>query len=107
MYLIMGCFIDGISLTLVTIPFIAPLLNSLGFDLVWFGVMLVLLIEIGLVTPPVGLNLFVIQGIGGPKTAVADIFLGSVPFLVIALAMMGLTAAFPGIATFLPRAIGL
>lgn len=106
MYIVMGCFIDGISLTLVTIPFIAPLISSLGFDLVWFGVMLTLLIEIGLVTPPVGLNLFVIQGIGGPKTAVSDIFLGSFPFLLIALAMMGLTAAFPGIATFLPRAIG-
>jgi len=107
MYMIMGCFIDGISMMLMTIPFIVPLISNLGFDLVWFGVVLVLVIEIGLVTPPVGLNLFVLQGIGGPKTLLSDVFLGSLPFLVVTLIVIGLTTAFPRIVTFLPHAIGL
>jgi len=107
MYIIMGCFLDGISMMLVTLPFIIPVVGSLGFDLLWFGVVLVLVIEIGLVTPPVGLNLYVIQGIAGSKTSLTDIFMGALPFLVITLGITLLVTAFPQIATFFPQAIGL
>jgi len=107
LYIIMGCFLDGISMMLVTLPFIVPVVSNLGFDLLWFGVVLVLVIEIGLVTPPVGLNLYVIQGIGGPKTTLTDIFMGSLPFLVITLCVTLLVTAFPQITTFFPHAIGL
>jgi len=107
MYIIMGCFFDGISMELVTLPFVVPVLSSLGFDLLWFGVILVLVIEIGLVTPPVGLNLYVIQGIAGPKTSLTDIFLGSLPFLVITLGALFLVTALPQLATIFPNAIGL
>jgi len=107
MYIIMGCFLDGISMMLVTLPFIIPVVGSLGFDLLWFGVVLVLVIEIGLVTPPVGLNLYVIQGIAGAKTSLTDIFMGALPFLVITLGITLLVTAFPQIATFFPHAIGL
>ena len=107
MYIIMGCFLDGISMMLVTLPFIIPTISALGFDMLWFGVELVLVIEIGLATPPVALNLYVVQGIAGPKTSLTDIFLGSLPFLWITLGMMFLLTAFPQIATFFPHAIGL
>lgn len=107
MYIVMGCFLDGISMMLVTLPFIVPVITSLGFDPVWFGVQTVLVIEIGLVTPPVGLNLFVVQGIAGSETSLADIFKGSFPFLVITFAMMILLTVFPKIATLLPQLIGL
>lgn len=107
MYIMMGCFFDGISMELVTLPFVIPILASLGFDLLWFGVILVLVIEIGLVTPPVGLNLYVIQGIAGPKTSLTDIFLGSLPFLVITLGTMFLVTALPQLATIFPQVLGL
>ncbi len=107
MYIIMGCFLDGISMMLVTLPFIIPVVDSLGFNLLWFGVVLVLVIEIGLVTPPVGLNLYVIQGIAGAKTSLTDIFMGALPFLVITLGITLIVTALPQIVTFFPQAIGL
>jgi len=107
MYIIMGCFLDGISMVLVTLPFIVPTISALGFDLLWFGVIVVLVTEIGLATPPVALNLYVVQGIAGPKTSLTDIFLGAIPFLLIAIGVMFLLTAFPSIATFFPHAIGL
>jgi len=107
MYIIMGCFIDGISMMLVTIPFIVPVIHSLDLNPLWFGVMLILVIEIGLVTPPVGLNLFVIQGIGGPKTTLTDIFMGSIPFLLVILVVILLVNFIPEIAIWLPRVMGL
>ncbi len=103
----MGCFLDGISMMLVTLPFIIPVVDSLGFNLLWFGVVLVLVIEIGLVTPPVGLNLYVIQGIAGAKTSLTDIFMGALPFLVITLGITLIVTALPQIVTFFPQAIGL
>jgi len=107
MYIIMGCFLDGISMQLMTIPFIVPIILSLGFESVWFGVVMVLVIEIGLVTPPVGLNLFVVQGIGGRDTSILDIFMGSLPFLVIVLLVMVALTFLPGLVTLFPRFLGL
>ena len=103
----MGCFLDGISMMLVTLPFVIPVVHSLGFDMLWFGVVLILVIEIGLVTPPVGLNLYVIQGIAGPETSMTDIFMGAFPFLVITLAITILITFVPQLATFFPQLIGL
>lgn len=107
LYIIMGCFLDGISMMVVTLPFIVPVVGSLGFDLIWFGVVLILVIEIGLVTPPVGLNLYVVQGIAGPKTSLTDIFMGSMPFLLITLGVIFLVLTFPQIPMLFPRLIGL
>ena len=107
MYIIMGCLIDGISMMVMTVPFIYPVIVDLGLDPLWFGVVLILVIEIGLVTPPVGLNLFVIQGIGGPGTKISDIFLGALPLLVITALVLGLITAFPGLTLAFPRFLGL
>ena len=103
----MGCFMDGVSMSLMTFPFIVPVIKILGFDPIWFGVVTVLLIEIGLVTPPVGLNLFVLQGVGGPEASIKTIFKGSLPFLLIAVACMILLTIFPEIVTTLPKLLGL
>jgi len=103
----MGCFIDGISMLVATMPFVVPIVANLGFDFVWFGVALVLLIEIGQVTPPVGVNLFVVRGIGGPGTTISDVVLGALPFVVITVGVLALITALPQIPTFLPGLLGL
>jgi len=106
MYLVLGCFIDTISLMIMSIPFVCPILRDLGFDMIWFGIMLILVIEMGLVTPPVGLNLFVTQAIAGPGTTMMTVARGSVPFLLLTLVVVVLLAIFPEIVTFLPRILG-
>jgi tripartite ATP-independent transporter DctM subunit len=107
MYLIMGCFLDGMSMLVATMPFVVPILNALGIDLIWFGVCLILLVEIGQVTPPVGLNLFVVRGISGADSSLADIFIGSLPMLLVALGVLAILTIFPKICVFLPALLGL
>jgi tripartite ATP-independent transporter DctM subunit len=102
MYVILGFFIETLSLMIVTIPFVAPLVAQLGFDLVWFGILLIVLIEMALITPPVGLNLYVVQGVRG-RGSLTDVILGAIPFALMMLLMVALLIAFPGIALFLPR----
>lgn len=80
-YLILGMFIEPISMMLMTLPVVVPLAEGVGFDLLWFGVILVLLIEVGLVTPPVGMILFVLKGVAGDRVELKDIFWGVVPFI--------------------------
>ncbi len=103
LYLVMGMFFDGISMMVITIPFIAPTMTSVGIDLVWLGVLIVLTIEIGLLTPPVGLNLYILQGATGEPFW--DIVLGSLPFVVVQMIVLGLVVFFPQIAMFLPAAV--
>ena len=81
LYLILGCFFDSLSMLVLTIPFVAPIIRSLGFDFIWFGVLYVVLAEIGLITPPFGLNLFVLKGVV-PKYEITTIFAGTAPFLI-------------------------
>ncbi len=99
-YLVLGCFLDAISLMLLTLPVVYPVIKALGFDPIWFGVVLVLLLEIGLITPPVGMNLFVIQGMA--KQPLELVIRGSFPFVILMLAMIGILAVFPGLALWLP-----
>lgn len=107
MYIIMGFFMDGISMMLVTIPFVCPIIESLGFNLLWFGIPLVMVQEIGLMTPPVGLNLFVVQGIAGHDTSVADVALGVLPLAIITTGILLLVTFIPDIILVLPRMLGL
>lgn len=107
MYLIMGCFLDGISMLLATMPFVVPIIQTHNIDPIWFGVVLILVIEIGQVTPPVGLNLFVVRGISGPETSLSDIFLGTLPFVIVALIVLVILMVFPQITTVLPVLLGL
>ena len=102
MYVILGFFIETLSLMIVTIPFVTPLVAQLGFDLVWFGILLIVLIEMALITPPVGLNLYVVQGVRG-RGSLTDVMVGSIPFAFMMLVMVGLLILFPGLALFLPN----
>ena len=100
-YLILGCFMETLSMMITTIPIIAPLMFSLGFDPIWYGIVMMILIETALITPPIGLNLYVVQGVrgGGPMT---DVMLGALPFVVVMALMVALLALFPGLAMWLP-----
>lgn len=95
-YLVLGCFMDGNSMVFLTIPLLYPLMVNTGFDPIWFGVVMVVLIEVGLITPPLGLNLFVIQGIDG-ECSVTDVVRGSIPYMLIMFLMIIILAVFPGL----------
>ena len=104
-YLILGCFMETLSMMITTIPIIAPVMFNLGFDPVWFGIVIIVLIETALVTPPVGLNLFVVQSLRRVGS-MNDVIIGTAPFVAALFALLALLAAFPGLATWLPAAFG-
>jgi TRAP-type C4-dicarboxylate transport system permease large subunit len=100
-YVVFGLFIESVSLIVLTVPVLYPVLNTLGIDGVWLGIYTVVLIEIGLITPPIGLNLYVLQKIPAGQT-MTDIIIGALPFVGALLCLAGLLLVFPGIATWLP-----
>jgi tripartite ATP-independent transporter DctM subunit len=102
MYTILGFFIETLSLMVLTIPVVYPIVISIGYDPVWFGIMLILLIEMALITPPVGLNLYVVQGIRS-RGSIGDIAKWILPFVLMIFVMIALLIKFPGIALFLTR----
>jgi len=101
--LIMGCFLDGISLILLVTAIIMPLVSAAGFDLIWFGIYLVIVVEMSQITPPVGFNLFVIQGLTGKD--ILTITKATLPFFLLMLLAIALMHLFPGIALYLPEAM--
>lgn len=101
LYLVLGCFIETLSLMVITIPIVTPIIVGLGFDPVWFGILLILLIEMALITPPVGLNLYVVQGVRG-RGSLNDVMIGAAPYVVLMLAFALLLIAVPQLALFLP-----
>ncbi|PLS16046.1 hypothetical protein CVD28_18525 [Bacillus sp. M6-12] len=102
LYLILGCLIDGLSLIFLTLPVLWPLVQAMGFDPIWFGILLVILIEVAQITPPVGLNLYVLQGIAGEKTPLTDIIKGNIPYFFLYLFLALLIILFPQIVLWLP-----
>lgn len=104
LYLILGCFMETISMMILTTPFIAPIVFKLGWDPVWWGIVLTILIEVALITPPVGLNLYVVQGLRERGT-IAEVIRGALPFVLAMLALIGLLMAVPGLALWLPTAV--
>jgi tripartite ATP-independent transporter DctM subunit len=101
-YLVLGMFMETLTMMVATVPIITPLIIGQGFDPVWFGVLIMLLIETAMITPPVGINLFVVQGVRG-RGQLHDVMLGAAPFVLTLLAMTGLLILFPGIALWLPE----
>ena len=104
-YIVLGFFIETLSLMVVTIPIVVPLVLELGYDPIWFGILMIVLIEMALITPPVGLNLYVVQGArsSGPMT---DIMVGTIPYVLTMLAMVAALIALPDLALFLPNLLG-
>jgi tripartite ATP-independent transporter DctM subunit len=101
--LFLGCFMDQLSMMLLTAPIFFPLAKTLGFDLVWFGLIMLLALEIGYTTPPFGLLLFVMKGVSPPGTSMRDIYLSAMPFIACVLLLIALIILFPPLATWLPR----
>ncbi len=101
MYIVLGFFIETLSMMVLTIPIVYPVILNLGFDPIWFGILLILLIEMALITPPVGLNLYVVQGVRG-KGSINEIIVGSVPFVIMMIMMIVILITFPEIVLYLP-----
>ncbi|WP_081195627.1 TRAP transporter large permease [Halomonas sp. BC1] len=100
-YLILGCFIETLSMMVGTIPIVFPIVVFMGIDPVWFGIFLVLMMELALITPPIGMNLFVVQGVRR-SGSIIDVYWGITPFVVVLLLAVALIIAFPSIVTWLP-----
>lgn len=103
--LILGMFMDQLSMMLLTVPIYFPLAAQLGFDPIWFAVIILLALEISFTTPPFGLLLFVMKGVAPPDTKMTDIYLAGIPFIFCALAVVVLMIAFPGVALYLPSLV--
>src|SRR6266436_1240816 len=101
MYLILGCLMDAMAMIILTVPIIFPVVTALGFDPIWFGVIIVMTVELGLIHPPVGMNVFVIKSVV-KDVSFATIFLGVIPFVVTDLPRLVILIAFPIVALYLP-----
>jgi len=105
MYLVLGCLMDAMAMIILTVPIIFPVVTALGFDPVWFGVIIVMTVELGLIHPPVGMNVFVIKSVV-KDVSFTTIFRGVLPFVATDILRLVILIAFPAIATFLPRRMG-
>jgi C4-dicarboxylate transporter, DctM subunit len=105
LYLVLGTFMEELSMMISTIPITTPLILQAGYDPVWYGILIVLLIQTAMISPPFGINLFVIQGIRG-RGVLSDVEKGSAPFVIALLLMIGLICVFPDVALWLPRVVG-
>ncbi len=101
-YIILGCFLEGIGLILITVPVFLPVVVASGYDPIWFGVLVVVVVELGLIHPPVGMNLFVIQA-QVPDIPILSIYKGTLPFLVSPIVLIWLLLLVPDLALYLPR----
>lgn len=104
-YLVLGMFLEPVSMTFITLPTIFPLMQAAGFDMVWFGIIYTITMEIAVLTPPVGLNLYVIQGISRGSISIGEVIYGCMPFVASMLVLIALLIAMPETATWLPGAM--
>ena len=104
-YLILGTFMETLPMMVATVPIIEPVMRSLGFDPVWFGILIILLVQVAMISPPVGMTLFVVQNLR-KRGNVNDVFLGSAPFMATLCLMIALLVVFPSIALIVPELIG-
>ena len=104
-YVILGCFMETLSMMITTIPIVAPIMTALGFDPVWLGIVIIVLVETALITPPVGLNLFVVQSLRKSGSMQA-VIVGAAPFVLALFVVILLLALFPGLALWLPTVFG-
>jgi len=101
----LGCIIDSVSIMLIMLPIVLPVARAFGMDVVWFGVVTVVAVEIGLLTPPFGVSVYTVKAsLNDPRITIKDIFAGSFPFVLAMLAVLALLVAFPSLSTVLARA---
>lgn len=106
LYLVLGTFLDEVSMILISVPVTLPLIVQMGYDGIWFGIFVTMMCTIGLISPPTGMTVFVIQA-QHPDIPVERIYLGTLPFLAADFVLVGLMVAYPGIVSWLPRVFGL
>jgi C4-dicarboxylate transporter DctM subunit len=104
MYLILGCFLDSLAMMIATIPIVWPIMQILGFDGIWFGIFLVLMCELALITPPVGMNLYIVQSVRG-RGSIGTVITGVLPFLGCILLLVALIMVFPQVVGWLPNLV--
>ena len=102
-YLILGMFMETLSMMLTTIPVVFPIVIHMGFDPIWFGIMITVLMEAALITPPIGNNLYVVHGIRARGGNFNDVSMGAIPFLIAMLVLIVLLLAVPDVAVWLPN----
>ena len=102
MYLVLGCLMDAMAMIILTVPIIFPVVSQLGFDPIWFGVIIVMTVELGLIHPPVGMNVFVIKSVV-KDVSFTTIFKGVIPFVLTDIVRLIILIAFPLLATWLPQ----
>ena len=105
MYLVLGCLMDAMAMIILTVPIVFPVVTALGFDPIWFGIIIVMTVELGLIHPPVGMNVFVIKSVI-KDVNMSTIFAGVLPFVATDLVRLALLIAFPLLATWLPQHMG-
>lgn len=103
--LFLGCFMDQVSMVLITLPFFIPLAQGFGFDLVWFGVLMLVVMEISFTTPPFGLLIYVMKGVAAKSITIGDVYRATYPFIILELIVLAMIVFFPGLATWLPAQI--
>ena len=104
-FVLLGCVLDAMAMIILLVPIVFPVIQTLGFDPIWFGVIVVMTVELGLITPPVGMNVFVINSIV-PDASLVTIFRGVAPFVLTDLVRLALLVAFPWLVLFLPTTMG-
>jgi C4-dicarboxylate transporter DctM subunit len=101
LYIVLGCFLEGIGMVLITVPVFLPVVTGFGYDALWFGIIVVIVVELGLITPPVGMNIFIIQA-QAPGINLRQLYRRIVPFLFAPITLIILLFLFPQIALWLP-----
>jgi tripartite ATP-independent transporter DctM subunit len=105
--LIMGCFMETVAIMMITIPIYMPVVNAFGFNKIWFGVMMLIALETGLITPPFGVTLFVMKGVAPPEVTMGDIWKAVTPYAIVDILCIALVMAMPNIATVVPNLMGM
>src|SRR5690606_23701778 len=100
--LFLGCFVDQVSMIMITVPFFIPLAHTINIDLLWFGVLMLIAMEISFTTPPFGLLIFVMKGVAPPSITLKQVYIAALPFVLLEILVMGLLIGFPRLATWLP-----
>jgi len=101
-YVILGCFMETMAMMITTVPIVVPIITQMGYDPVWFGIIIIILVEIAMITPPVGVNLYIVQGVRR-EGSLNQVIIGALPFVVTMLVMIGILIAFPDLAMWLPN----
>ena len=101
-YVILGCFMETMAMMITTVPIVVPIITAMGYDPVWFGIIIIILVEVAMITPPVGVNLYIVQGVRR-EGSLNQVIIGALPFVITMLVMIAILIAFPNLAMWLPN----